>query len=52
MNRMSSLVFLGLLLVALSAIFTLCFHVNLLFPECQVCMSLKHSIFPAWWVVR
>ena len=41
MNHTSSLVFLGLLLVALAALFVLCFHIQILLPGCQ-----------SWWVSR
>ena len=37
MNRSSSLVFLGLLLVALAALFLLCHKVQFLLPDCQFC---------------
>ncbi len=52
MNNMSSLIFLGLLLVALAAMFTLCFHIHILLPDCQLCMEIKHAICPLWWVAR
>ena len=41
MNRSSSLVFLGLLLVALAALFVLCHNVQFLLPDCQFCLALQ-----------
>ena len=52
MNRSSSLVFLGLLLVALAALFLLCNKVQFLLPDCQFCLALQHYLCPAWWVIR
>lgn len=52
MNRLSSLVFLGLLLVALAALFQLCHNVQFLLPDCQFCTGLQHYLCPAWWVTR
>jgi len=52
MNRSSSLVFLGLLLVALAALFLLCHKIQFLLPGCQYCLELQHSLCPACWVIR
>lgn len=52
MNRSSPLVFLGLLLVALAALFLLCHRIQLLLPDCQVCLTLQHPLCPLWWVSR
>ena len=52
MNQMSSLIFLGLLLVALAALFAVCFHIQVLLPDCQVCIEIKHNICPIWWVAQ
>ena len=48
MNRSSSLVFLGMLLVALAALFVLCHNVQFLLPDCQCCTVLQHYLCPAW----
>lgn len=52
MNRSSSLVFLGLLLVALAALFVLCHNIQFLLPDYQFCMALQHYLCPAWWVTQ
>jgi hypothetical protein len=52
MKRSSSLVFLGALLVALAALFTLCFHIQILLPNCRICLEIKDAICPIWWVVQ
>ena len=52
MNRSSSLVFLGLLMVALAALFLFCNNVQFLLPDCQFCLSLQHYLCPAWRVTR
>jgi hypothetical protein len=52
MNQMSYLVFLGLLLVALAALFLLFFQIHTLPPDCQYCMEIRHFAFPVWWAAR
>jgi disulfide bond formation protein DsbB len=52
MNGTSSLIFLGLLLVALAALFLLLFQIHTLMPDCQHCMEIRHIISPIWWVER
>jgi hypothetical protein len=52
MSRSPQLVFLGLLLVALAALFVLCHNVQFLLPDCQFCLALRNYICPAWWVTR
>ena len=52
MKRSSSQVFLGALLVALAALFTLCFNIQVLLPNCQICLKIKDAIFPIWWGVQ
>jgi hypothetical protein len=52
MKRSSSLVFLGLLLVALAALFVVCHSIQFLLPDCQFCLVLQNHIFPIWWVAR
>ena len=52
MNRSSSLAFLGLLLVALAALFVLYHNVQFLLPDCQFCADLQHYLCPAWWVTQ
>lgn len=52
MNGTSSLIFLGLLLVALAALFLLLFQIRTLLPDCQYCIEIRHFVFPVWWVAR
>jgi hypothetical protein len=49
---MSPLIFLGLLLVALAALFLLFFQIHTLLPDCQYCMDIRYFIAPIWWVAR
>ena len=51
MNRSASLIFLGLLLVALAALFVLCFHIQVLLPHCRFCLTLQQCFFSIWWVI-
>jgi len=52
MNRSSSLVFLGLLLIALTALFLLCHKVHLLLPDCPFCLVLQHYLCTVWWAAQ
>lgn len=52
MNGMLYLIFLGVLLVALAAMFLLLFQIHTLLPECLYCMEIRHFAFPVWWGVQ